>query len=192
MTSFSVALRSLLLTLASAKQATASDTRIYPKWRAIAAVALLTLALVLYLHWTVGGRDATTEGSRHRGRSQNRQTHGGGGGDDFGVGKRQNAGRHQEREENPYNDTYPLSPPTKTEDGVRYRIGVIADLDQASRSSQDQTWFSYMKKGHLTVSDGARRLAVEWDADPVTLRSSLAANGRGSTVGFFHRVRRHV
>lgn len=185
MTSFSVALRSLLLALASVKQATGSDARIYPRWRAIAAVALLTLALVLYLHWTVGGRDATTEGHRHRGGGQDRQTRRGGGGDE-----RLNAGRRQEGEEKPYNDTYPLSPPTKTEDGVRYRIGVIADLDQASRSSQDQTWFSYMKKGHLTVSDGARRLAVEWDADPVTLRSSLAANGRGTAKrgGSFHRV----
>lgn len=179
MTSFSVALRSLLLALSSLKRATGSDSRLYPRWRAIAVVALMTLALMLYLHWAVGGRHAATEGSHYRSRAQNRQMHSGGEGVNFRASKRQNARRPQGRG-TPYNDTYPLSPPVKTKDGIRYRIGVIADLDQASHSSQDQTWVSYMKKGYLTVSDSASRLAVEWDANTVTLRSSLAASGRGS------------
>lgn len=179
MTSFSVALRSLLLALSSVKQATSSDLRLYPKWRAIAAVALLTLALMLYLHWAVGGRDAATQGYRHLSRVQNWQVQSGGDGDNFRLSKSQNVQGRQKREK-PYNDTYPLSPPVKTKDGIRYRIGVIADLDQASRSSQDQTWLSYMKKGYLTVSDSASRLAVEWDANIVTLKSSLAEKGRGS------------
>ena len=97
--------------------------------------------------------------------------HSGGDGDNF---------RAPNRQEKPYNDTYPLSPPVKTKDGMRYRIGVIADLDQASHSSEDQTWFSYMKKGYLTVLDSGSRLAVEWDANTLTLKSSLAENGRGS------------
>lgn len=167
MTSFSVALRSLLLALSSVKQAASSDSRFYPKWRAIAVVALVAFALVLYLHWTLGGRDAAVEGYHHHSGAQNGQM---GEGDDV---------RASQRPKTPYNDTYPLSPPVKTDDGVRYRIGVIADLDQASHSSQDQTWFSYMKKGYLTVSDSASRLAVEWDANTVTLRSSLAEKGRG-------------
>lgn len=171
MTSFNVALRSLLLALSSVKQATSSDSRFYPKWRAIALVALMTLALMLYLRWTLGGRDAATEGYHHCSRVQNWQMHSGGEGDNFRASKRQ---------QKPYNDTYPLSPPVKTKDGIRYRIGVIADLDQASHSSQDQTWISYMKKGYLTVSDKASRLTVEWDANTVTLKSSLAENGRGS------------
>lgn len=181
MTSFSVALRSLLLTLSSVKQAASSDLRFYPKWRVIAAVALLTLALVLYLHWTVGSRDAATHGHRHRSRVQNWQIQSGGDGDNFRLSKSPNAQGHQKREK-PYNATYPLSPPVKTKDGIRYRIGVIADLDQASRSSKDQTWLSYMKKGYLTVSDSVSRLAVEWDADTVTLKSSLAEKGRGSDL----------
>lgn len=180
MNSFSVALRSLLLALSSVKHAASSDLRFYPKWRAIAAVALLTLALVLYLHWTVGGRGATTHGHHHRSRVQNWQMQSRGDGDNF----RLNAQGHQKREK-PYNATYPLSPPVKTEDGIRYRIGVIADLDQASRSSKDQTWLSYMKKGYLTVPDSASRLAVEWDADTVTLKSSLAEKGRGSDLRRF-------
>lgn len=167
----SAALRSLLLALASVKQAAGSDSRCYPKWRAIAVVALMTLALVLYLHWPLGDRGAATEGYRRRSRGHNWQMLSGGEGDNVEASKRQ---------EKPYNDTYPLSPPVRTKDGVRYRIGVIADLDQASRSPQDQTWISYMKKGYLTVSDSASRLAVEWDAHTVTLRSSLAENGRGS------------
>lgn len=175
MTSFSVALQSLLLALSSVKQAASSDLRFYPKWRAIAAVALLTLALVLYLHWTVGGRDAATHGHRHRSRVQNWQMQSGGDGDNFRLSKSQ-------KREKPYNATYPLSPPVKTKDGIRYRIGVIADLDQASRSSKEQTWLSYMKKGYLTVSDSLSRLAVEWDANMVTLKSSLAEKGRGSDL----------
>lgn len=177
MTSLNVALRSLLLALSSVKQATSSDSRFYPKWRAITVVALMTLALMLYLQWPPGGRNAPPEGY-HR-RHSRVQMHSGGEGDNVKASKRQNAQWHQEREK-PYNDTYPLSPPVKTKDGIRYRIGVIADLDQASRSSQDQTWFSYLKKGFLTVSDGASRLAVEWDANTVTLTSSLAEKGRGS------------
>ncbi|XP_028308742.1 soluble calcium-activated nucleotidase 1b isoform X2 [Gouania willdenowi] len=78
-----------------------------------------------------------------------------------------------------YNDTYPLSPPEKTERGLRYRIAVIADLDEASRSSKNQTWFSYMKKGHVTIAESADRLEVEWDAETITLESHLAEKGRG-------------
>lgn len=178
MTSFSAALRSLLLALSSVKRAASSDSRFYPKWRAIAGVALMTLALVLYLHWPLGGRDAALKGYQHRSRVQNWPMHSGGEEDNFRASKRQNAQWRQERDK-PYNDTYPLSPPVKTKDGIRYRIGVIADLDQASHRSQDQTWFSYMKKGYLTVSESASRLAVDWDANTVTLTTSLAENGRG-------------
>uniref|UniRef100_A0A3B4ASS2 Soluble calcium-activated nucleotidase 1 n=1 Tax=Periophthalmus magnuspinnatus TaxID=409849 RepID=A0A3B4ASS2_9GOBI len=78
-----------------------------------------------------------------------------------------------------YNNTYPLSPPQRTKDGVRYRIGLIADLDTASRSSKEQTWFSYMKRGHLTFSANGDRLQVEWDTDIVTLESHLSEKGRG-------------
>lgn len=186
MTSFGVAVRSLPLALASIKQAAISDSRLYPKWRAIAVVTLLTLAFMLYLQRTVWGRDTPTRIYYHSS-VRNWQML------SKGESNRQRAQDQQERGK-PYNDTYPLSPTQKTGQGTRYRIGVIADLDKASRSSKDQTWFSYMKRGHLTVSDSADRLEVDWDADTVLFESHLAENGRGigiqthTSVILFHVV----
>lgn len=78
-----------------------------------------------------------------------------------------------------YNDTYPLSPPQRNPDGVRYRIGVIADLDTQSRGSEEHTWFSYLKKGYLVLSDSGDSVTVEWDKDESMLQSHLAEKGRG-------------
>lgn len=178
MTSFGVAVRGLPLALASMTQATTSDSRFHPKWRAITVATLLALVLMLYLHRTVGDRDTATR-AYYRNRVHS-QMHSEGEDDIFRDTNRQTA-RSQKREK-PYNDTYPLSPPEKTKHGVRYRIGVIADLDTASRSSKDQTWFSYMKRGYLIVSDSADRLEVEWDAEAVTLESHLAEKGRGRLI----------
>uniref|UniRef100_A0AAQ4NZ55 Soluble calcium-activated nucleotidase 1 n=1 Tax=Gasterosteus aculeatus aculeatus TaxID=481459 RepID=A0AAQ4NZ55_GASAC len=176
MTSFGVAVRGLPLALASMTQATAADSRFHPKWRAITVATLLALVLMLYLHRAGEDRD-TADGGHQRHRVDDMKMHS----EDVIFTDRQNARsiRRHQRSEQPYNDTYPLSPPEKTQHGIRYRIGVIADLDTASRSSKDQTWFSYMKRGHLTVSDSADRLEVEWDAETVTLESHLAEKGRG-------------
>ncbi|XP_077022255.1 soluble calcium-activated nucleotidase 1 [Tamandua tetradactyla] len=78
-----------------------------------------------------------------------------------------------------YNDTYPLSPPQKTPGGIRYRIAVIADLDTESRAQKENTWFSYLQRGYLTLSDSGDNVAVEWDKDPGILESHLAEKGRG-------------
>ncbi|XP_008046494.1 soluble calcium-activated nucleotidase 1 [Carlito syrichta] len=78
-----------------------------------------------------------------------------------------------------YNDTYPLSAPQRTPGGIRYRIAVIADLDTESRAQAENTWFSYLKKGYLTLSDSGDKVAVEWDKDPGVLESHLAEKGRG-------------
>lgn len=78
-----------------------------------------------------------------------------------------------------YNYTYPLSPPEHTPQGTRYRIGVIADLDTSSRSDKKLTWFSYMRRGYLLVSQSGDKVAVEWDADKVVLESHLSEKGRG-------------
>uniref|UniRef100_UPI0037E82C24 soluble calcium-activated nucleotidase 1b isoform X1 n=1 Tax=Semicossyphus pulcher TaxID=241346 RepID=UPI0037E82C24 len=180
MTSFGVAVRGLPLALASMTQATSSDSRFHPKWRAITVATLLALVLMLYLHRTVGDRDTPTRGY-YRNRAPSLQIHQEGEDDPFRDSNRQTArsfSRHKKREM-PYNDTYPLSPPQKTSHGIRYRIAVIADLDTASRSSKDQTWISYMKRGYLTVSDSADTLEVHWDAETVTLESHLAEKGRG-------------
>nr|XP_046261697.1 soluble calcium-activated nucleotidase 1b isoform X2 [Scatophagus argus] len=180
MTTFGVVVRGLPLALASMTQATTSDSRFHPKWRAITVATLLALVLMLYLHRTVGDRDTANSGY-YRSRAHGLQIRSEGEDDVFRETNGQTAqslSPHQKREK-PYNDTYPLSPPQKTEHGIRYRIAVIADLDTASRSSKDQTWVSYMKRGYLTVSDSADRLEVEWDAEMVTLESHLAEKGRG-------------
>ncbi|KAM9281018.1 LOW QUALITY PROTEIN: soluble calcium-activated nucleotidase 1 [Morus bassanus] len=78
-----------------------------------------------------------------------------------------------------YNDTYPLSPPQRNPEGVRYRIGVIADLDTQARGSEEHTWFSYLKKGYLVLSDSGDSVTVEWDKDESMLQSHLAEKGRG-------------
>ncbi|XP_007482989.1 soluble calcium-activated nucleotidase 1 [Monodelphis domestica] len=78
-----------------------------------------------------------------------------------------------------YNDTYPLSPPQKTLNGVRYRIAVIADLDTESRAKKENTWFSYLKKGYLTLSESGDKVTVEWDKEDSILESHLAEKGRG-------------
>ncbi|XP_069608510.1 soluble calcium-activated nucleotidase 1 [Ranitomeya imitator] len=78
-----------------------------------------------------------------------------------------------------YNDTYPLSPPLKTPDGLRYQIAVIADLDTDSRSSKDHTWFSYLKKGHLTLFNSGDQVTVEWEKENIVLQTHLAEKGRG-------------
>ncbi|XP_035494347.2 soluble calcium-activated nucleotidase 1b isoform X1 [Scophthalmus maximus] len=180
MTSLGVAVRGLPLAWASMTQAATSDSRFRPKWRAITVVTLLALVFILYLHWTSGDRNTPTRGYYHN-RARSLELYGEGDDDIIRDTKRQTArslpGR--QRREKPYNDTYPLSPPEKTRKGIRYRIGVIADLDTASRSSKDQTWFSYMKRGYLTVSESADRLQVEWDVETVTLESHLAEKGRG-------------
>lgn len=171
------------MAFASMTQAASSDSRFHPKWRAITVATLLALVLMLYLHRTVGDGDPPTRGY-YRNRGHNLQMHSEDEDHIFRDNNRQTAqsiARHQKREK-PYNDTYPLSPPEKTKNGIRYRIGVIADLDTASRSAKEQTWFSYMKKGYLTVSDSADRLEVEWDPDTVTLESHLAEKGRGRVI----------
>ncbi|XP_026159871.1 soluble calcium-activated nucleotidase 1b isoform X2 [Mastacembelus armatus] len=172
MTSFGVAVRGLPLALVSMTQGATTDSRFHPKWRAITVATLLALVLMLYLHRTVGDRD---RGYRNRGHRL--QKHSVGEDDIYKDNNRQTA--HHQKKEKPYNDTYPLSPPEKTTEGIRYRIGVIADLDTASRSTKEQTWFSYMKRGYLTVSESADRLEVVWDTETVTLESHLAEKGRG-------------
>ncbi|KAG7250057.1 hypothetical protein CRUP_029773, partial [Coryphaenoides rupestris] len=149
---------------------TTPDPRFHLRWRAITLSALFALALLLYMHRPVGDEEDHQAGHGYHGNTPH--------GRDANQGPATMDG-HWAAAMTPYNDTYPLSPPQRTRRGVRYRIGVIADLDTASRSSKEQTWFSYMRKGHLTVSESADRLEVEWDDEKVTLESHLAEKGRG-------------
>uniref|UniRef100_A0A8C6T714 Soluble calcium-activated nucleotidase 1 n=1 Tax=Neogobius melanostomus TaxID=47308 RepID=A0A8C6T714_9GOBI len=157
--------------LGSIVQMFSSDSHLLPKWQTLAALTVLSLVLMFFLR-------QSTEDMAQNGIS-NLPLH-----SEEAIGINyfgQNAQKlpPRQRGESAYNHTYPLSPPHRTKDGVRYRIGVIADLDTASRSSKAQTWFSFMKRGHLTLSDSRDRLQVEWDTDMLTLESHLSEKGRG-------------
>ncbi|EDO31276.1 predicted protein [Nematostella vectensis] len=78
-----------------------------------------------------------------------------------------------------FNNTYPLSKPKKTPLGMKYRIGIIADLDENSKSStMKNTWTSHFKRGYLTVHPD-RTISIEWDEKIVVLSSTLSQKGRG-------------
>lgn len=159
------------LPLISMTQMSSLDFHFLSKWRTLAAVIVLALVLLLYLHQSA---DNTAENG-----IRNLPLHG----KDVIIMNSFGQNAHElsprQRGETAYNYTYPLSPPQRTKDGVRYRIGVIADLDTASRSSKAQTWFSFMKRGYLTLSDSRDKLQVQWDTDMLTLESHLSEKGRG-------------
>lgn len=78
-----------------------------------------------------------------------------------------------------YNDNYPLTPPEKTSEGVRYRIGIVADLDENSKSqAKPNTWTSHFKQGYLILKNNGQ-VSVAWDEDMVVLSSTLSQKGRG-------------
>lgn len=85
----------------------------------------------------------------------------------------------------PYNAIYPLTPPIfsphkKISEQTRtYRIAIVTDLDTASKSETDKdTWFSYMKYGHLTIGNDLRKISITWDPTVIQLKSNLAQKGR--------------
>uniref|UniRef100_U5EG83 Apyrase n=1 Tax=Corethrella appendiculata TaxID=1370023 RepID=U5EG83_9DIPT len=80
-----------------------------------------------------------------------------------------------------YNYTYPLSSPIIS-NGIRsFRIGLIADLDTNSKTSEkDNLWKSYLKKGYLSFNPTKRAIVVSWDnKDPTEMSSSFSLKGRG-------------
>ncbi|XP_053552262.1 soluble calcium-activated nucleotidase 1 [Bombina bombina] len=132
-----------------------ADPRFRPRWRAIVLFGSCISLLLLFLcyHRSSSQRTGTLNAHNWRnGLAQSGQ---------------------------PYNDTYPLTPPQKTPTGLRYRIAIIADLDTDSRSTKDNTWFSYLKKGYLTLSDSGDHVSVEWDQEDIVLETHLAEKGRG-------------
>lgn len=140
-----------------ASMANTTDPRFRLKWKPIVIVVFsLASLLVVFMHLNSGMR------SRANGSHSWRASH-----------------VEAQQSQSQYNDTYPLSPPEHTPQGTRYRIGVIADLDTNSRSDNKLTWFSYMRRGYLLVSQSGDKVAVEWDADKLILESHLAEKGRG-------------
>ncbi|XP_026077735.1 soluble calcium-activated nucleotidase 1-like [Carassius auratus] len=141
-----------------------SDLRFRFRWRAILVGILLGLAVLVYLHQTPSS-STDGKGSSKRSWRSIRDVSG--------------MMASAESVDSRYNHTYPLSPPEHMASGIRYRIGVIADLDTNSRRQEDNTWFSFLKQGHLLVSDSGDSVSVEWDPETVVLESHLSEKGRG-------------
>ncbi|KAM9314700.1 soluble calcium-activated nucleotidase 1b [Pholidichthys leucotaenia] len=181
MTSSSMAVHSFSSASGSTAQTATSDSRFQPKWRQITVVILLGLILMIYLHRAVGEDDPPAAGYS-QGRTHTLQMRREDEAKVFRDTDRQTAQNlhcEEQKKRKPYNDTYPLSPPERTEHGIRYRIGIIADLDTASQSPKEKMWFSYMRRGYLTIPEGGDKLEIEWDTEKVTLNSHLAEKGRG-------------
>lgn len=131
----------------------AADPRFRPRWKVILPSFVGAAVLwLLYSHRPPPGRPSAPNAHNWR------------------LGR---APAHQ------YNDTYPLSAPQRAPGGTRYRIAVIADLDTESRAQEENTWFSYLKKGYLILSDSGDQVAVEWDKGHEVVESHLAERGRG-------------
>lgn len=77
-----------------------------------------------------------------------------------------------------YNSTYPLTHPKFARGIQTYRIGMVADLDTASKSGN--SWRSYLKKGHLSFVEAKREIKIIWDnEEPQVLESSFSLKDRG-------------
>lgn len=64
---------------------------------------------------------------------------------------------------------------------IKYRIGIISDLDRASKSQTEKNmWYSYYKKGYLTWHPSNSTVEIVWDIEEyTTLKSSVSMGGRG-------------
>lgn len=80
-----------------------------------------------------------------------------------------------------YNATYPLTTPIRSGNTITFRIGIVTDLDKASKSeTKAHTYYSYYKKGFLSYNPVKQTVQVTWDNVPPTILSSNYANkGRG-------------
>ncbi|XP_055905031.1 apyrase [Eupeodes corollae] len=77
-----------------------------------------------------------------------------------------------------YNTTYPLTPPKYARGIQTFRIGMVADLDTASKIGH--SWKSYFKKGYLTFIESRRELRIIWDdQEPQAIESSFSLKDRG-------------
>lgn len=77
-----------------------------------------------------------------------------------------------------YNSTYPLTQPKFARGIQTYRIGMVADLDTASKSGH--SWRSYLKKGHLSFVESKKEVKIVWDdGEPQALESSFSLKDRG-------------
>ncbi|XP_019864144.1 PREDICTED: apyrase-like [Amphimedon queenslandica] len=67
------------------------------------------------------------------------------------------------QDDDDYNGTYPLTTPIRTNNIIKFKIGVVADQDKDSKEKdKDYTWFSLLKRGYLTYDSINSKVTVEW------------------------------
>lgn len=77
------------------------------------------------------------------------------------------------------NNTYPLTLPHFSKQGVKFRIGIISDLDTSSKSSmKSHSWISYFQKGYLLWNEPKKQITLNWE-EPKSLMSGYGLTGRG-------------
>lgn len=133
----------------------------------VAAIVVIVLALCLLVYATTFGHG----GGRKKGASKKFS----------GEFHDDHFHPHEEPVKSRYNATYPLTQPTITPDGMRYRIGIISDLDEKSAvAGKSNLWASAFKRGYLTYDSQKNKVKLEWDqGDETQLQSALATGGRG-------------
>ncbi|XP_014255036.1 apyrase-like [Cimex lectularius] len=79
------------------------------------------------------------------------------------------------------NLTYPLTPPRHINDKVHFKVGAIADKDEASRSKDESnTWVSTYITGTLIWDQKKNHISVNWDKNSIKpLKSKYSYGGRG-------------
>ena len=81
----------------------------------------------------------------------------------------------------PYNSTYPLSK-VRVHGGdsaKEYQIALIADLDTDSKLANSSLWYSYLLLGTLTHYTEDDVVKIDWQDNPIKLKSPLSSNNRG-------------
>ena len=131
----------------------------------VAAIVVIVLALCLLVYATFGGGTRKSASKTFSGKFHDDHFH-----PAEPVG-----------DPHKYNSTYPLTQPTITPEGMRYRIGIISDLDEKSAvEGKSNLWASAFKRGYLTYDSLRTKVKLEWDeGDEIQLQSSLATGGRG-------------
>lgn len=71
-----------------------------------------------------------------------------------------------------YDSVYPLTRPITVKNGRKFRIGLVTDLDHASKVEKS-LWQSYLLKGYFYVYDN-KTFHLELDPTSTTLHSSLS------------------
>lgn len=93
-----------------------------------------------------------------------------------------------------YNSTYPLTPSTLSNGARNFQIGLIADMDKASKHPQKPyTWRSFFKKGSLHYDPLTNSVSVTFDdADVTEIAAGYSLKGRGMELSELVTFNGHI